>query len=109
MATNILKKYERSAGEVAKIFSDIGLGQAVIAMKIKDLIDTATSDTVRLNALALAAKCVGMAREVEVQPQRISIILNVGNGPKPDPAAGRPALAYQGKMSVPGKPLAITK
>lgn len=111
LAGQIIKKYEQSAGEATKIFSDIGLGQVAIAKKIKELLKSSSSDTVKANLLALAAKCHGMAREVEVAPNRISIILHVGqgNGTKPDSGLGRPALAYQEKQGLPSKPLAITK
>lgn len=110
IAKKILRKYESQAGDVRKIFCDIGLGQTQIARGIKHKAENAVSEMVALNALKLAAQCTRMVEEPQASHQGVNIIINCGTEPAGGPGApARPVnVSIQGE-ALPIKPIQITK
>jgi hypothetical protein len=113
LAKKIIQKYESQGGDHQKIFREIGFGEVEIAMGIKNLAQNAKSEMVRLNALALAAKCLGLTKEQVEGVGGITIIFEVADQPAALPGAP-PALPVgepRPAASLPGpiKPLQITR
>ena len=110
IANKILGKYESQAGDVRKIFGDIGFGQTQIARGIKDKALNAVSEMVSLNALKLAAQCTRMVEEPATSHQGVNIIINCGTEPAGGPGApARPVNVLVQGSDLPAKPLQITK
>lgn len=115
VAAKIVQKYEQQADDARKIFQEIGFGQVKIAQGIKNLAEKAKSEMVRLNALALAAKCCRMTSEPEGSYQGINIIIHTGPAPGEPGQPGQPPPArvvIQGGPSssaAPTKPLQIVR
>jgi hypothetical protein len=114
VAAKIVQKYEQQADDTRKIFQEIGFGQVKIAQGIKNLAEKAKSEMVRLNALALAAKCCRMTSEPEGSFQGVNIIINTGPAPGEPGQPGQPPprIVIPGEpinSTVPRKPLQITR
>ena len=110
LANKILRKYESQAGDVRKIFCDIGFGQTQIARGIKHKAENAVSEMVALNALKLAAQCTRMVEEPQASHQGVNIIINCGTEPAGGPGApARPVNVLVQGSDLPSKPLQITK
>jgi hypothetical protein len=116
LAKKIVIKYERSGGEAAKIFQELGFGQIKVVQGIIDKAENAKSEMVSLNALALAAKCCRMTEEKERTGQGISIniITTVAapGGPGPGPIPSQVVIAGvtdEDQPPAPRRPLQITR
>lgn len=113
LAKKIIQKYESQGGDHQKIFREIGFGEVEIAMGIKNLAQNAKSEMVRLNALALAAKCLGLTKEQLEGAGGITIIFEGPEAQVPGPGAPpalsggepRPAAGLPGPL----RPLQITR
>jgi hypothetical protein len=104
----IVSKYECWAGG-AEIFSDLNFGPVDIARSIIDIAVHCPNAQVRLNAIALAAKCTGMLREaIEAQPG-VTIIIKGRDDQPAVPGGGSPAQPYQDKPKALAGPVAITR
>lgn len=80
LGREILGRHE-SALTSKEVFSQIGLSVRQIALNLRKLALTAKTETVRLNALNIASKCVGLQREsVDLEAgAEINIISAVAN------------------------------
>jgi len=104
VAAKIVQKYEQQGSDTRKIFQEIGFGQVKIAQGIKNLAEKAKSEMVRLNALALAAKCCRMTSEPESSHTGISITINTGPSPGEPGHPGQPPP----RVLIPGEPISST-
>ena len=110
VARKILVKYESNGQDHRKIFRAIGLGEIAIAQGILKLATTAKSEMVRLNAWALAAKCLGLQKEVVEGVQGIQIIIKGRDeARKPVPGGGWVNREQSAALLVPPKTLMITR
>lgn len=115
IARKIVAKYERLTPDAGKILQALGFGKVKTAQTLIDKIETAKSEQVSLNALALAIKMHRMVEEKEDKMQGIQInIINqaapAAPGAPPGPA---PAIVVQGQPAQdehkPRKPLQISR
>ena len=111
LANRIVQKYESQAGDHRKIFRAVGLGETAIAMGILNLCKTARSEAVKLNAYALAAKCLGLQHDVIEGVEGITIVIHNPSQAQEQGVKTRLAGAHQGTgaPALPIKPLQITK
>ena len=116
LARRILKKYERTTPEAAKVFQDLGFGKVKVAQGIIRHAEGAASESVSLQALVFAGKCQGMAEQKDQGGTGINIIINTGPGPSPPgPGPGAPPVrvVVEGQeveaTTIPRKPLQITR
>ena len=113
LAKKIIQKYESQGGDHQKIFREIGFGEVEIAMGIKNLAQNAKSEMVRLNALALAAKCLGLTKEQVEGAGGITIVFEQPDAPGQQPAAsldpGKPEQAQPVAYKASNRVLQITK
>ncbi len=115
LAKKIIEKYERSAEDHRNIFRSVGLGEIAVAKGILKCCQTAKTDKDRREAWALAAKCLGLQREV-IEGGASGVAIYIGAGPG-QPAAsdcGRPNCDCQSEVidlqpAPAPKPLMITK
>jgi hypothetical protein len=108
LARKIVAKYECGT-ESREIFSDLNFGPTEVARGIIALAVHCPNAQVRLNALALAAKCVGMLRDqIEAQPG-VTIIIKERNDQPAVPCGGSPAQLHQDKPKALPGPVAITR
>jgi hypothetical protein len=106
VAGKICKKYERQAGQTAKIFQDLGFGPVRVALGVIDHCKNGPP-TVSLNALKLAAQCQGMVEQPENLNAGITIIINTAPSPQPcGPGSSAPAVVVgiSQPASRPGSP-----
>ena len=64
IAKRILEKYCQSIQDHKIIFRQIGFSEAKLGLMLLNMAENAKSENVRLQALNLASKCLGMHREV---------------------------------------------
>jgi hypothetical protein len=74
IAKRILEKYCQSAEDHKEIFRQIGFSEAEMGLMLFDLAQNAKSENVRLSALNLASKCLGLQREVIEGGKGVQII-----------------------------------
>ncbi len=105
IGNRILQKYEGQAGG-KEIFRRIGLGEVRIALKLLALTDD-ENPRVRLQALNIASKCVGMQRDV-VESLEAPVIV-IGGQEEGEVQAQQDQLRaqVQGQGQQPGKVVAI--
>lgn len=112
-ADRILRKYDLAGEDHRKTFRLVGLTERRIAEGILELAKNAKSEMVRLNAWALAAKCLGLQKEVVEGVQGIQIIIKGRDeARKPVPGGGRPGMVnreHSAALPVPPKTLMITR
>jgi hypothetical protein len=110
LAKKIMGKYARAAPDVRQIFQDLGYGQIQVAAGIIRHAESAKSESVSLNALALAARCQGMTEPKEAGGSGVQIIFNTGPAAPPEPAApGGPAVLVVNSDGQPVAPAAPRK
>jgi hypothetical protein len=105
----IVSRYEQSA-EASKVFIDLNFGPVEIARGIIDIARNCPNAQVRLNALALAAKCAGMLRDQIEKRPGVTIIIKGRDYAVP--GAGWPAAMHldnQPKTMQIKAPVAITR
>jgi hypothetical protein len=78
IARKVVKAYARGTEDRANILRDIGLSEVEVAHSLKQMIDSARSEQVKLNALALAAKCLRLTDEPVSTHQGVSIHIHYG-------------------------------
>lgn len=115
LAKKIVCKHESRAGDPRKILRMAGLGEIKIALTILELMKS-DSQTVRVRACELAAKCLGMTKEGAELPQGISIIIKGRDQAVQVNVPGAPPRPTTSCGQVPGstglsaaKPICITK
>jgi hypothetical protein len=107
-ARKLVKAYVSGTEDKANIFRDVGLSEAEVAKSIKDLTENARSEQVKLNALALAAKCLRLTDEPERTHQGVTINIITHPGGQQQGAPDRPASTQVSIMPT-SKPLQITR
>jgi hypothetical protein len=109
---NLVRRYERGAGDARKVFRDLGAGEAWLARRVKHLAEHGLSERTRLSALEIAAKALRAAADPGNVPQGIQIVINTG---APAQAAERVAPSPQPNIvdikviDTPAQPLKITE
>jgi len=111
LAKKVVKAYARGTEDKANIFRDAGLSEVEVAQNIKKLAETARSEQVKLNALALAAKCLRLTDEPERTHHGVRININIMQAPaQPHPGPpDRPTVSIHQQQVSTSKPLQITK
>jgi hypothetical protein len=108
-ATNILKRYTAQTEDARNIFRDVGLSEAQVAINIKELTETAGSEMVRLNANALAAKCLRLNEEPQQTHQGVTINIITHADSDGRAAPDRPGTQVNTQIIQTTKPLQITR
>ena len=94
----ILNKYEDSV-HPKELFRRVGASETRVAQLLLALAETGKSESVRVSALAILTKCLGLQREIEEGFQGFEIHLEGLGPPSPPPGAPRPG--------PPGQPPAL--
>ena len=111
----IIEKYEQQAGDHRKIFRAIGCGILRVAQKINKSMDAAKSEMVQFNYTQLAAKALGITKDVEQPSQGLTIIVQAqergvcSTDQCRHPGACQPFPYNHPQPSTPGQPITITK
>jgi hypothetical protein len=111
VARKIIKKYE-SRAETTEIFSDLNFGPHEIARGIVHLAIHCPNSQVRLNALALCAKAVGMLRDQIESTPGVTIIIKGRDSESVQVGGREPAAAYTAKHTAEvksDKPVALVR
>jgi len=110
-ARKVVKAYAAGTEDKANIFRDVGLSEVEVAQNIKKLIESSRSDQVKLNALALAAKCLRLTDEPEHTHQGVRINIYTGGAAAAQGAAPpeRMGVTINTQIVHTDKPLQITK
>jgi hypothetical protein len=114
LASKIVGKYEAATPEAENILQALGFGKVRAAQELIDKVETAKSEQVSLNALALAIKMHRMIEEIEDKMQGIQInIITQPAAPGPDAPPSGPAVVIQGQPAPDApatrKPLQISR
>ncbi len=114
LSRKIIQRYEAQAGDHRKIFQAVGCGVARVAQKITKMMDSAKSEMVQFNYTQLAAKALGLTKDVEQSSHGVTVIIQAQEGSAQQinvntqsTPPGEPG--YEHPSSQPGKPLQITK
>ena len=114
LGRRIVQKYEQSEGDHRKIFQAVGLGQVRVAEKIAASMDSAESEHVQFNYTSLAAKCLGLSKDVEQASAGVTVIIQAQDGSAQQiniagQTPGEVGSYDHPQPSQPGKPIMITK
>lgn len=112
LAKKIVEKYERSAADHRNIFRMVGLGEIAVARGILRCCQTAKTNKDQREAWALAAKCLGLQREViEGGASGVTIIIGTGADQPGEamPVQDRPTYKGDQQIQPAPAPLMITK
>jgi len=110
IAKRILEKYCSSIQDHKIIFRQIGFSEAKLGIMLLNMAENAKSENVRLQALNLASKCLGMHREVIEGLEGFKMVFEDCPAPsKPEPAKPQPALPDPTNEQEPVKKLVILK
>lgn len=106
----ILEKYCASIQDHKNIFRQIGFSEAKLALMLLNMAENAKSENVRLQALNLASKCLGMHREVIEGLEGFRMVFEDCPAPaKAKPPKPQPALPSPQEQEEPVKKLVILK
>lgn len=115
VASRIVQRYESRVGDARKILRAAGLGEIKIALTVLELMKS-DSQTVRVRACELAAKCLGMTKEGAELPQGMTIIIKGRDQAVQVNAPGAPPRPTTSCGQAPGstglsaaKPICITR
>jgi hypothetical protein len=111
LARKIIAKYE-SRADTTEIFSNLNFGPQEIARGIIHLAIHCPNSQVRLNALALCAKAVGMLRDQIESTPGVTIIIKGRDSESVQVGGREPAAAYTAKHTAEiksDKPVALVR
>lgn len=106
----IVEKYCSSIQDHKIIFRQIGFSEAKLGIMLLNMAENAKSENVRLQALNLASKCLGMHREVIEGLEGFKMVFEDCPAPtKAEPPKPQPALPAPQEQEQPVKRLVILK
>ncbi len=115
LSRKIIQRYEAQAGDHRKIFQAVGCGVARVAQKITKMMDSAKSEMVQFNYTQLAAKALGITKDVEQSSQGVTVIIQAQEGSAqqinvhPSPSSPPKEPGYEHPSGPLGKPIQIIK
>ena len=109
--SRIIEKYCALQGDHKKIFRQIGLNEVQIAQTIQEIaLNPKLGTGFRLKALDLAARCLGLTKDVIEGLGGFQVIFEGSQAPAPVPgAAPAPGVAPSPAPALPPGPLSIVK
>jgi hypothetical protein len=107
IAQKIFEKHESQAGDHRKLMRRLGLGEIMVILKVLELLES-DSDTVRVRAVELAGKWLGMSKEgAEAARKGIQIIIK-GDGQAIQVNSGAPPRPQEAPTKILPSPKPIT-
>jgi hypothetical protein len=120
LGREIVIRYEEAAQDHRKIMRAMGAGEVGVLMGLWELAQDTKNKTIRLNALSMLAKCLGLQKETLEGAAGITFVFETiapGQGPQqgpplPDGTPARPVtvqISQAQPATKPRRPLQITK